>query len=67
MTITTEIDTDQVRDLVFNGFTREGAAIAVAESHGEDETYVEALLDALRGQRLEGESDEDFDTSHEHG
>lgn len=38
------LDTEQVLDLMHNGFTREGAAMAVAESHGEGEEYVQALL-----------------------
>lgn len=38
------LDTDQVLDLMFNGFTREGACMAVAESHGQGMEYAEALL-----------------------
>lgn len=59
-----DLDTAQVRDLVYNGFTREGAAQAVAESHGEGEDYADRLILALRGEPLEGESEEDFATSH---
>lgn len=49
------LDTEQVKDLVYNGFTRFEAARAVAESHGQDESYVTRLLDDLAGQTLEGE------------
>jgi len=38
------LDIEQVLDLRHNGFSREGAAMAVAESHGEGEEYVHALL-----------------------
>lgn len=56
--MTKELDTEQVRDLCFNGFTREHAAAAVAESHGEprEGVYADALLAALAGEVLEGES-----------
>ena len=62
-----DLDTEQVKELVFNGFGRESAAAAVAESHGyyREGKYADDLLNALRGQRLDGESEEDFDTSHE--
>lgn len=39
-----ELDIEQTLELIGNGFTREGAAMAVAESHGEGQAYVEALL-----------------------
>jgi hypothetical protein len=41
-----DLDIEQVLDLIFNGFTREGACAAVAESHGHDPwgAYTEALL-----------------------
>lgn len=42
--MSSELDVDQVLELMMNGFTREGACIAVAESHNEGEEYVERLL-----------------------
>lgn len=41
-----DIDIDQVLELIDNGFTREGACWAVAESHGHgpDSAYANALL-----------------------
>jgi hypothetical protein len=40
----TELDTEQVLELIENGFTREGAATAVAESHEQGQDYIDALL-----------------------
>lgn len=51
-------DIEQVRDLVFNGFTREHAAAAVAESQGKGEEYARGLLNALVDEMLEGEKRE---------
>lgn len=47
-----DLDIDQALELVFNGFTPEHAAAAVAESHGEprDGEYAEALLAAIDGE-----------------
>ena len=45
-----ELDTEQVLDLIHNGFTPEHAAEAVAESHGEprDGKYAQMLLETVR-------------------
>lgn len=39
-----KLDIEQVLELIDNGFTREGAAMAVAESHGQGNEYVERLI-----------------------
>ena len=41
------LDVEQGLDLIFNGFTTEGAAIAVGESHGYSAEQVESLAAAL--------------------
>lgn len=49
--LASDLDTEQVRDLVFNGFTVRHAVDAVTESHGEDRAYAEALLAAILGEK----------------
>lgn len=44
-----------MRDLVFNGFTREHAAAAVVESQGKGDEYARGLPNALAVEMLESE------------
>jgi len=63
--MTNTLDTNQVLDLMHNGFTREGACLAVVESHtGERNAWNHPMFDALLAhpdvQNAHDENDEDF-------
>ena len=48
MTTTDALDTNQVLELMHNGFTREGACLAVVESHtGLQNAWAREMFDAL--------------------
>lgn len=53
------LDLEQVKELIFNGFTREHACEAVAESHGHPRNglYMNEMLSELPNEALPGEVD----------